>query len=91
MEMQNMSGFGINDCLTEAGVGWNCFGTYNKDRKICTFSNKNVREFVRESVKGEKVTAFSRSFESNQYEKIVKTIKKHLKRRINENSEKVDE
>ena len=29
MEMQKMSGFGIKDCLTEASLGWKCFGTYN--------------------------------------------------------------
>ena len=30
MEMQKMTGFGIKDCLTEASLGWKCFGTYNK-------------------------------------------------------------
>ena len=30
MELQNMSGFGIKDCLTEASLGWKCFGTYKK-------------------------------------------------------------
>ena len=34
MEMQKMSGFGIKDCLTEAILGWKCFGTYNKDREF---------------------------------------------------------
>ena len=27
MKMQKMSGFGIRDCLTEASLGWKCFGT----------------------------------------------------------------
>ena len=27
MEMQNMSGFGIKDCVTAAILGWKCFGT----------------------------------------------------------------
>ena len=34
MEMQNMSGFVIKDCLTEPSLGWKCFGTYNKDREL---------------------------------------------------------
>ena len=34
MEMQNISCFGIEDCLTEASRGWKCSGTYNKDREI---------------------------------------------------------
>ena len=29
MEMQKLSAFGIKDCLTEASLGWKCFGTYN--------------------------------------------------------------
>ena len=31
-EMQKMGGLGIKDCLTEASLGWKCFGTYNKNR-----------------------------------------------------------
>ena len=34
MEMQKLSGFGIKDCLTEASIGWNCFGTYDKNREF---------------------------------------------------------
>ena len=30
MEMQNMSGFGIKYCLTEASLEWKSFGTYIK-------------------------------------------------------------
>ena len=32
LEIQNMSGFGYKDCLTEGSLGWKCFGTYDKDR-----------------------------------------------------------
>ena len=39
MEMEKMSGFGIKDCLTEASLGWKCFGTYNKDREFNTFND----------------------------------------------------
>ena len=28
MEVQKMSGFGTKDFLTEASLGWKCFGTY---------------------------------------------------------------
>ena len=46
MEMQKMSGFGINDCLTEASLGWKCFGTYNKDREFYNFNDKYVHSKV---------------------------------------------
>ena len=47
IEMQKMSGFGIKDFLTEANLGWKCFGTYNKDREFHTFNGKYVRNFIR--------------------------------------------
>ena len=75
MEMQKMSGFGIKDCLTEANLGWKCFGTNNKDREFYTFNDKYVRNFIRKSIKGGRVGAFNRYFESNQCEEIQNTIK----------------
>ena len=46
-----MSGFGIEDCLTEATLGWKCFGTYNKDREFYDFNDKSVYDFMRRSIK----------------------------------------
>ena len=90
MEMQKMSGFGIKDCLTEASLGWKCFGTYNKDKEFYTFNDKYVRDFIRKSIKGGRVGAFNRYFESNQCEEILNTIKKHLKINDNEISNIID-
>ena len=90
MEMQKMSGFGIKDCLTEASLGWKCFGTYNKDREFYTFNDKYVRDFIRKSIKGGRVGAFNRYFESNQFDDIMSTIKKHLKINDNEISNIID-
>ena len=91
MEMQKMSGFGIKDCLTEASLGWKCFGTYNKDREFYTFNDKYVRKFIRKSIKGGRVGAFNRYFESKQCEEILNIIEKHLKINDNEISNIVDE
>ena len=90
MEVQKMSGFGIKDCLTEASLGWKCFGTYNKDREFYTFNDKYVRNFIRKSIKGGRVAASKRYFESNQCEEILNTIKKHLKINGNEISILID-
>ena len=80
MEMQKMSGFGIKDCLIEASLGWKCFGIYNKDREFYTFNDKYVRSFIRKSIKGGRVGAFIRYFESSQCKNILNIIKKHLKK-----------
>ena len=82
MEMQKMPGFGIKDCLTEATLGWKCFGLYNKDREFYTFNDKYVRDFICKSKKGGRCGAFNRYFESNQFDEIMSTIKKHLKKKI---------
>ena len=89
--MQNMSGFSIRDCLTEASLGWKCFGTYNKDREFNTFNDKYVRDFIRKSIKGGKVADLNRHFESNQCEEKLNTIKKHFKINDNDISKIVDE
>ena len=64
MEMQKMSGFGREDRLTEASLGWKCLGTYNKDREFYTFNEKYVSDFFRKSIKGGRCGAFNRYFES---------------------------
>ena len=90
MEMQKMSGFGIKDCLTEASLGWKGFGTNNKNKEFYTFNNKYVRDFIRKSIKGGRVGAFNRYFETKQCEEILNIIKNHLKIN-NEISNIVDE
>ena len=75
MEMQKMSGFGIKDCLTEASLEWKSFGKYNKDREFYTFNDKYVRNFLRKSIKGGRVVALNRYFESDQCEETLKTLK----------------
>ena len=59
MEMQQMSGFGIKDCLTEASLGWKCFETYNKDREFYTSNHKFVCDFIRRSIKGGRCAALN--------------------------------
>ena len=90
MEMQKISGFGIKDCLTEASLGWKCFGKYNKNKEFYTFNDKYVRDFIRKSIKGGRCGSFIRYFESNQCEEILNTIKKHLKLDDNEISNIID-
>ena len=68
MEMQKMSGFGIEDCLTEASLGWKCLGTNNRYRELYTFNHKYVKDFIRKLIKGGRVAALNRYFESNRCE-----------------------
>ena len=45
METQNLSGFGIKDCLTEAILGSKRFGTCNKDQEV-TLSTIRMLEIL---------------------------------------------
>ena len=76
MEMQNMSGFGVEDCLTEASLRRKSLGTYKKDREFYTFDDKYVRGFIIKSIKGGTVVPLNRYFESNKCDGILDTIKK---------------
>ena len=60
LEMQEMTGLGIKECLTEASLGWKLFGLINKNSNFYTFSNDNVREYIRKFVKAGRVCAFNR-------------------------------
>ena len=74
VKMQKMSGFGIKECFTEASLGWNCFGKFLKIREFYTFNDKFVRKFFRESIRGGKVSALKRYFESNHCREKLNTI-----------------
>ena len=76
VEMQKMSGFGIKDCLTEASLGWECFGTCNKIREFYIFDDKYVRDFIRKSITGGRVAALNRYFESSHCEELLNTTEK---------------
>ena len=58
--MLNMSGFGKRDCLTEASLGWECFGRNINDVEFYTFNDKYVRDFIHKSIKGGRVAANNR-------------------------------
>ena len=79
MERQSMSGFGSKDCLTEPSLGWQCFGTNNKDREFYTFNDKYVPDFIRRSMKRGIFGSFNRYLEFKQIDEIMLTNKRHIK------------
>ena len=91
MELQKKNDLRIKACLTEASLGWKCFGEFNKDREFYTFNDKYVRDFIRKTIKSGEIAAFNRYFESNQCEEILNTIQKHLYKKDNEILKIVDE
>ena len=64
---------------------------YNENGEFYKFNNKYVRDYKRISVKGGRVCAFKRNFESKQFDEKLLTIKKHLNIHDNEISIVIDE
>ena len=66
--MEEITGFGMNDCLSLTGLGWNYFSSLRteEDEPIYTYNDKYMRWFVRQSIKGTRVCAFNRYHKSEK-------------------------
>ena len=80
MNMDSITGFGMKNCLSLPSLGWkyyNCMRT-EENEPIYSYTDKYMRHFVRQSIKGGKVGAFNQYFESTISDKIFKTIMEEL-------------
>ena len=57
--MQELTGFGMTDCLSLPGLEWKYFNSIRKedDEPIHTFNDKYMRWFVRQSIERGRVCA----------------------------------
>ena len=69
-----MSDCRIEDCSTEVSLGWKGFGINNRDREFYTFNLNYVRDFLCKSIKGDRVAALNRYFESKRSDEILNTL-----------------
>ena len=51
--MEEITGFGMKDCLSIPGLGWKYFNSLRteEDEPINTYNDKYMRWFVRQSIK----------------------------------------
>ena len=80
LEMLSITGFGMKDCLSLPSLGWKNFNSQRieEDEAIYSYTDKYLRHFVRQSIKGGKVGAFNQSYESSISDIIFNTIKSEL-------------
>ena len=82
MNMQSITGFGMKDCLSLPSLGWKYFNSKRDQpdliEPIYTYTDKYIRYFVRQSIKGGKVGAFNQIYESEISDKIFDIIKSEL-------------
>ena len=59
--MDEITGFGMKDCLSLPGLGWKHFSSLRteQDEHIYTFNDKYMRWFVRQPIKGGRVCSFN--------------------------------
>ena len=77
-KIQKRTKLGVKESLTEASLGWKCFGIHNKIPELYTFKNKYVDEITKKSIKVGMVCAYNRYFESEHFDQRFLTIRKYL-------------
>ena len=78
--MDEITGFGMKDCLSAPGLGWKYFGSMRdeNDEPIYTYNDKYMRWFVRQSIKGGRVCAFNQYYESKICDDVLKILSEGL-------------
>ena len=78
--MEEKTGFSMKDCLSLPGLGWKYFNSLRteEDEPIYTYTDKYMRWFVRQSIKGGRVCAFNQYYKSKHCDDILEIINKEL-------------
>ena len=78
--MEEITGFGMKDCLSLPGLGWKRFNSLRteEDGPIYTYDDKHMRWFLRQSIKGGRVCAFNQYYKSKHFDDIKRSLSKQL-------------
>ena len=78
--MEEITGFSMKDCLSLPRLKWKYFNSLRteEDGPIYTYNDKDMRWFVRQSIKGRRVCSFNQYYKSKHCDDILKIIKKEL-------------
>ena len=78
--MEEITRFSMKDCLSLPGLGWKYFNSLRteEDEPIYTYNDKNMRWFVRQSIKRGRVCSFIQRYKSNHFEVIKRILSKEL-------------
>ena len=78
--MEEITGFSMKDCFSAPGLGWKYFDSMRdeNDEPIYTYTDKYMRWFVRQSIKGGRVCAFIHQSSSKICDEVLKTLSEEL-------------
>ena len=74
--MERITRFSMKDCLSAPGLGWKYFNSTRdeNDEPMYTYNDKNMRWFVRQSIKGGRVCAFNQYYRSKICDDVLKIL-----------------
>ena len=83
--MEEISGFSRKDTLSAPGLEWKNFNSLRtrEDEPISTYNDKNMRRFVRQSIKGGRVCSFSQYYKSKNCDDVSKILSEELNVKAN--------
>ena len=78
--MEEITGFGMKDCLSLPGLGLKYFNKLRteEDEPIYTYNDKHMRWFVRQAAYGGRVWVFNQYYKSKKGDDILKFISEEL-------------
>ena len=78
--MEEITGFGMKDCLSLPSIGWKCFNSLRteEDEPMYTYKDKHLRSFVRQPIKGGRVCSFKHDSKSKLCDNILKIISEEV-------------
>ena len=76
--MEEITGFGMKDCLSFPGLGWKHFNSLRSDENEPTYTDYYKRYFVRQRIKSGRVCSFNQFHKSKLCDVILKKIPEEL-------------
>ena len=78
--MEEITGFGMKDCLSLPGPGWKHFKSLRReeDEPIYTYNDKYMRWFVCRLIKGGRVCSFNQYYNTKICDDVLKIISEEL-------------
>ena len=70
----------MKDCLSARSLGWKSFNSMRdeKDEPMYTYNDKYIKWFVRQSIKGGRVCAFTQYYKSKNCDEVLKILSEEL-------------
>ena len=79
--VEEITRFSMKESLSAPGLGWKCPNSLRtgEDEPVYTYNDKDMRHFVRQSIKGGRVCAFNQNYKSKICDDVLKILSEEMK------------